>query len=170
MRKIYAHLLLVQALFLLAIPTFAQSQEAMTVLSEAKCISSTQLESLTNVTFSDSQILIHLIDGSIVKHDFTDFENIIFGEYIPSVGIHEVNSDNTEFNVYLSEDKILTVEYSAVIKSLKLVELTGKSINVSLAGSESNVVEVSVESLTSGLYVVLTETENGLKTGKIIIK
>ena len=168
MRKIYTYFLLISASLALAIPTLAQ--EAMNLMSQETSISSTQLEKLKNITFSDSQIQIHLTDGSTVKYDFTKFDNVIFGEYITFVDIDELASDNTEFNVYLSADKTLKVECSAIIKTLKLVDLSGKSIKVSLSGSESNVVSVSVESLTTGLYIVLAETEEGLKTSKIIIK
>ena len=167
MKKIYTYFLLIFASLTLTIPSFAQ--DAMNVMNKGTSISSTQLESLKNITFNDSQILIHLTDGSIIRHDFNQFDNILFGEYLISTPLADLSSENTNFNVYLS-DKILTVESSAIIKSLKLVDLSGKSIKVSLSGSESNAVSVSVESLTAGMYVVLAETADGIKTGKIIIK
>jgi hypothetical protein len=139
-------------------------------MSKENKISSTQLEKLKQVTFNDSQIQIHLIDGSVVTHEFTEFDNIIFGEYVPIISLNELISENTEFNVYLSEEKTLRVESSTTIKSLNLIDLYGHTIKVSLSGNESNVVSVSVKSLTTGLYIILAETENGVKTIKIIIK
>lgn len=168
MRKIYTYLLFVFASLLLAIPSLAQ--EAMNVMSKETSLSSTQLETIENITFSDSQILIHLSDGSVKKHDFTEFDNIIFGEYVPFVGIDELTSENTSFEVYLSENKTLTVESSTIINALQLVDLSGKAIKVDLSGTTSNRVSVSVEPLTSGVYIVLANTENGIKTSKIIIK
>ncbi len=168
MRKNYTHFLIVFASLLLAIPSFAQ--EAMNVMSKETSISSTQLESIGNITFSESQILIHLTDGSVVNHNFDAFDNIIFGEYISSVDINELNSNNPGLNVYLSGNKILTVESSAIIKSLKLVDLSGKATKVNLSGNVSNRVSASVASLTAGVYIVLADTENGVQTFKIIIK
>ena len=168
MGKIYTYLLFVFASLALAMPNSAQ--EAMNVMSDEINISSTQLEKLKNITFSDTQMLIHLTDGSVVKHDFSKFDNVIFGEYIPFVGIDEISSESIEFNVYLSEDKSLTVSSSSIINSLQLVDLSGKTIKINLFGAESNSVKVSVESLSTGLYIVLAQTENGVKTSKIIIK
>ena len=168
MKKIYTYILLIFASLVLTIQSFAQ--ESMNLMSKEKSISSTQLESLKNITFSDTQILIHLTDGSVVKHDLTKFDKIIFGEYIPSVDIDEFTSEDTNFNVYLSENKSLTVENSAIIKSLKLVDLSGKATKVNLSGNVSNKVRVSVEFLTTGVYIVLADTENGVQTSKIIIK
>ena len=168
MGKIYTYLLFVFASLALAMPNSAQ--EAMNVMSDEINISSTQLEKLKNITFSDTQMLIHLTDGSVVKHDFSKFDNVIFGEYIPFVGIDEMSSESIEFNVYLSEDKSLTVSSSSIINSLQLVDLSGKTIKINLSGAESNSVKVSVESLSTGLYIVLAQTENGVKTSKIIIK
>lgn len=146
------------------------AEEAMNVMSKENTISSTQFEKLKNITFSETQVLINLTDGSVIKHDFSKFDNVIFGEYIPFVGIDEISSENTQFNVYLSDDKLLTVSSSSIIKSLHLVDLSGKTININLSGSESNNIKVSVESLTSGLYVVLAQTEKGVQYGKILIK
>ena len=168
MRKIYTYLFFVFTFLAATTPCIAD--EAMNVMSEGKCISSSQLESLENITFSDSQILIHLTDGSVVKHDFAKFDKIIFGEYIPFVGIDEITSENTEFNVFLSEEKVLTVESSAIITSIKLIDLSGKTTQVNISGDESNIVSISVKSLATGLYIVLAETEDGLKTNKLIIK
>ena len=81
-----------------------------------------------------------------------------------------MSSENIEFNVYLSEDKLLSVSSSSIINSLQLVDLSGKTIKINLSGAESNSVKVSVESLSTGLYIVLAQTENGVKTSKIIIK
>lgn len=167
MKKIYTYFLLIFASLTLTIPSFAQ--DAMNVMNKGTSIYSTQLESLKNITFNDSQILIHLTDGSIIKHDFNQFDNILFGEYLISTPLADLSSENTNFNVYLS-DKILTVESSAIIKSLKLVDLSGKATKVNLSGSVSNRVIVSVESLTAGVYIVLADTEDGVQTSKIIIK
>ncbi len=168
MKKIYTHLLIIFASLNLAMPIYAQ--EAMNVMSKETSISSTQLENLKNITFSDTQMLIHLTDGTIVKHDFTKFDNIIFGEYMSFVGIDETSSDKVEFNVYLSENKVLTVESSAIINAIQLVDLSGKSTKVGLSGTTSNRVSVSAESLISGVYIVLANTEAGVQTSKIIIK
>lgn len=168
MRKSYKYLLFI--LTSLGITMTCYAEEAMNVMSKENTISSTQLENLKNITFSDTQMLIHLTNGSVVKHDFSKFDNVIFGEYVPFVGIDEISSENTQFNVYLSDDKLLTVSSSSIIKSLHLVDLSGKTININLSGSESNNIKVSVESLTSGLYVVLAQTEKGVQYGKILIK
>jgi hypothetical protein len=168
MRNIYTYLLFVFASLALAMPNSAQ--EAMNVMSDEINISSTQLENLKNITFSDTQMLIHLTGDSVVKHDFSKFDNVIFGEYIPFVGIDEMSSENSSFEAYLSEYKILTVESSANINALQLVDLSGKAIKVDLSGTTSNRLSVSVESLNSGVYIVLANTENGVKTSKIIIK
>lgn len=154
----------------MALTVNAAEKEAMNVMSDEINISSTQLEKLKNITFSDTQMLIHLTDGSVVKHDFSKFDNVIFGEYVPFVGIDEMSSENIEFNVYLSEDKLLSVSSSSIINSLQLVDLSGKTIKINLSGAESNSVKVSVEPLSTGLYIVLAQTENGVKTSKIIIK
>lgn len=168
MRKSYKYLLFI--LTSLGITMTCYAEEAMNVMSKENTISSTQFEKLKNITFSETQVLINLTDGSVIKHDFSKFDNVIFGEYIPFVGIDEISSENTQFNVYLSDDKLLTVSSSSIIKSLHLVDLSGKTININLSGSESNNIKVSVESLTSGLYVVLAQTEKGVQYGKILIK
>ena len=170
MKRIYTYLFNIFALFSMALTVNAAEKEAMNVMSDEMSISSTQLENLKNITFSDTQMLIHLTDGSVVKHDFSKFDNVIFGEYVPFVGIDEMCSENIEFNVYLSEDKLLSVSSSSIINSLQLVDLSGKTIKINLSGTESNSVKVSVESLSTGLYIVLAQTENGVKTSKIIIK
>ena len=170
MKKIYTYLFNIFALLSMALTVNAAEKEAMNVMRDEMSISSTQLENLKNITFSDTQMLIHLTDGSVVKHDFSKFDNVIFGEYVPFVGIDEMSSENIEFNVYLSEDKLLSVSSSSIINSLQLVDLSGKMIKINLSGTESNSVNVSVESLTTGLYVVLAQTESGVITGKIIIK
>ncbi|MBR3871460.1 MAG: hypothetical protein IKJ22_01805 [Paludibacteraceae bacterium] len=168
MRKSYKYLLFI--LTSLGITMTCYAEEAMNVMSKENTISSTQFEKLKNITFSETQVLINLTDGSVIKHDFSKFDNVIFGEYIPFVGIDEISSENTQFNVYLSDDKLLTVSSSSIIKSLHLVDLSGKTININLSGSESNNIKVSVESLTSVLYVVLAQTEKGVQYGKILIK
>lgn len=168
MKRNYAYLLCIFIFF--AIKTVCLAENAMNVMSKENKISSTQLEKLKQVTFNDSQIQIHLIDGSVVTHEFTEFDNIIFGEYVPIISLDELIFENTEFNVYLSEEKTLRVESSTTINSLNLIDLYGHTIKVSLSGNESNVVNVSVKSLTTGLYIILAETENGVKTSKIIIK
>lgn len=168
MRKSYKYLLFI--LTSLGITMTCYAEEAMNVMSKENTISSTQFEKLKNITFSETQVLINLTDGSVIKHDFSKFDNVIFGEYIPFVGIDEISSENTQFNVYLSDDKLLTVSSSSIIKSLHLVDLSGKTININLSGSESNNIKVSVESLTSGIYVVLAQTEKGVQYGKILIK
>lgn len=170
MKRIYIYVLSIFAFLSMALTVNAAEKEAMNVMSDEINISSTQLEKLKNITFSDTQMLIHLTDGSVVKHDFSKFDNVIFGEYIPFVGIDEMSSESIEFNVYLSEDKSLTVSSSSIINSLQLVDLSGKTIKINLSGAESNSVKVSVESLSTGLYIVLAQTENGVKTSKIIIK
>ena len=170
MKRIYTYLFNIFALLSMALTVNAAEKEAMNVMRDEMSISSTQLENLKNITFSDTQMLIHLTDGSVVKHDFSKFDNVIFGEYVPFVGLEEMSSENIEFNVYLSEDKLLSVSSSSIINSLQLVDLSGKMIKINLSGTESNSVNVSVESLTTGLYVVFAQTENGVKTGKIIIK
>ena len=88
----------------------------------------------------------------------------------PFVVLEKMSAENIEFNVYLSEDKLLSVSSSSIINSLQLVDLSGKTIKINLSGAESNSVRVSVESLSTGLYIVLAQTENGVKTSKIIIK
>lgn len=168
MRKSYKYLLFI--LTSLGITMTCYAEEAMNVMSKENTISSTQFEKLKNITFSETQVLINLTDCSVIKHDFSKFDNVIFGEYIPFVGIDEISSENTQFNVYLSDDKLLTVSSSSIIKSLHLVDLSGKTININLSGSESNNIKVFVESLTSGLYVVLAQTEKGVQYGKILIK
>lgn len=170
MKRIYIYVLSIFAFLSMALTVNAAEKEAMNVMSDEINISSTQLEKLKNITFSDTQMIIHLIDGSVVKHDFSKFDNVIFGEYVPFVGIDEMSSENIEFNVYLSEDKLLSVSSSSIINSLQLVDLSGKIIKINLSGAESNSVKVSVESLSTGLYIVLAQTENGVKTSKIIIK
>lgn len=170
MKRIYTYLFNIFALFSMVLTVNAAEKEAMNVMSDEMSISSTQLENLKNITFSDTQILIHLTEGSVVKHDFSKFDNVIFGEYVPFVGLEEMSSENIEFNVYLSEDKLLSVSSSSIINSLQLVDLSGKTIKINLSGAESNSVKVSVVSLSTGLYIVLAQTENGVKTGKIIIK
>ena len=170
MRKVYIYFLSIFAFSCVALTANAAEKEAMNVMSDEMSISSTQLENLKNITFSDTQMLIHLTDGSVVKHDFSKFDNVIFGEYVPFVGLEEMSSENIEFNVYLSEDKLLSVSSSSIINSLQLVDLSGKTIKINLSGAESNSVKVSVESLSTGLYIVLAQTENGVKTSKIIIK
>lgn len=170
MRKIYIYFLSIFAFLCVGLTANAAEKEAMNVMSDEMSISSTQLENLKNITFSDTQMLIHLENGSVIKHDFSKFDNVIFGEYVPFVGIDEISSENTQFNVYLSVDKLLTVSSSSIIKSLHLVDLSGKTININLSGSESNNIKVSVESLASGIYVVLAQTEKGVQYGKILIK
>lgn len=170
MKRIYIYFLNIFAFLSMALTINAAEKEAMNVMSDEINISSTQLENLKNITFSDTQMLIHLTDGSVVKNDFSKFDNVIFGEYVPFVGIDELSSENIEFNVYLSEDKLLTVSSSSIINSLQLVDLSGKTIKINLSGAESNSVKVSVESLNSGVYIVLAQTEKGVKTSKIIIK
>lgn len=170
MKRIYIYFFSIFAFLSMALTVNAAEKEAMNVMSDEINVSSTQLEKLKNITFSDTQMLIHLTDGSVVKHDFSKFDNVIFGEYVPFVGIDEMSSENIEFNVYLSEDKLLSVSSSSIINSLQLVDLSGKIIKINLSGAESNSVKVSVESLSTGLYIVLAQTENGVKTSKIIIK
>ena len=170
MRKIYIYFFSIFAFLCVGLTANAAEKEAMNVMSKENTISSTQFENLKNITFSETQVLINLTDGSVIKHDFSKFDNVIFGEYIPFVGIDEISSENTQFNVYLSDDKLLTVSSSSIIKSLHLVDLSGKTIKINLSGAESNSVKVSVESLSTGLYIVLAQTENGVKTSKIIIK
>ena len=168
MRKIYKYFLFVFACLGMTLSCFAQ--DAMNLMRKEKSISSTQLSILKNITFTDTQMLIYLENGSVIKHDFSNFDNVIFGEYVPFVGIDELTSDNVEFNVYLSDDKTLTIESSAIIKSLKLVDLSGKTTKVDLSGNATNRVSASVESLTTGVYIVLADTESGAQTSKIIIK
>lgn len=170
MKRIYIYFLSIFAFLCVGLTANAAEKEAMNVMSDEINVSSTQLEKLKNITFSDTQMLIHLTDGSVVKHDFSKFDNVIFGEYVPFVGIDEMSSENSSFEAYLSEYKTLTVESSANINALQLVDLSGKAIKVDLSGTTSNRVSVSVESLNSGVYIVLANTENGVKTSKIIIK
>lgn len=170
MKRIYIYLFNIFAFLCVGLTANAAEKEAMNVMSDEINISSTQLENLKNITFSDTQMLILLTDGSVVKHDFSKFDNVIFGEYVPFVGIDEMSSENSSFEAYLSEYKTLTVESSANINALQLVDLSGKAIKVDLSGTTSNRVSVSVESLNSGVYIVLANTENGVKTSKIIIK
>ena len=170
MKRIYIYFFSIFAFLSMALTVNAAEKEAMNVMSDEINVSSTQLEKLKNITFSDTQMLIHLTDGSVVKHDFSKFDNVIFGEYVPFVGIDEMSSENIEFNVYLSEDKLLSVSSSSIINSLQLVDLSGKIIKINLSGNESNKVKVSVESLSIGLYIVLAHTEDGVKISKIIIK
>lgn len=170
MKRIYIYVLSIFAFLSMALTVNAAEKEAMNVMSDEINISSTQLENLKNITFSDTQMLIHLTDGSVIKHDFSKFDNVIFGEYVQFVGLEEMSSENIEFNVYLSKDKLLSVSSSSIINSLQLVDLSGKIIKINLSGAESNSVKVSVESLSTGLYIVLAQTENGVKTSKIIIK
>lgn len=170
MKRIYIYFLSIFAFMSMALTANAAEKEAMNVMNDEMNISSTQLATLKNITFSGTQMLIHLENGSVIKHDFSNFDNVIFGEYISFVGLDEVPSENIEFNVYLSEDKLLSVSSSSIINSLQLVDLSGKIIKINLSGTESNKVKVSVESLSIGLYIVLAHTEDGVKTSKIIIK
>lgn len=170
MKRIYTYLFNIFALLSMVLTVNAAEKEAMNVMSDEINISSTQLENLKNITFSDTQMLIYLENGSVIKHDFSKFDNVIFGEYVQFVGLEEMSSENIEFNVYLSEDKLLSVSSSSIINSLQLVDLSGKTIKINLSGAESNSVKVSIESLSTGLYIVLAQTENGVKTSKIIIK
>lgn len=170
MKRIYTYLFNIFALLSMVLTVNATEKEAMNVMSDEMSISSTQLENLKNITFSDTQMLIHLTDGSVINHDFNEFDNIIFGEYLLTTGISELIVEQIDFKIYLSEYKTLTVESSANINALQLVDLSGKAIKVDLSGATSNRVSVSVEPLNSGVYIVLANTENGVKTGKIIIK
>lgn len=170
MKRIYTYLFNIFALLSMVLTVNATEKEAMNVMSDEMSISSTQLENLKNITFSDTQMLIHLTDGSVINHDFNEFDNIIFGEYLLTTGISELIVEQIDFKIYLSEYKTLTVESSANINALQLVDLSGKAIKVDLSGATSNRVSVSVESLNSGVYIVLANTENGVKTGKIIIE
>ena len=158
MRKVYIYFLSIFAFSCVALTANAAEKEAMNVMSDEMSISSTQLETIKNITFSDTQMLIHLENGSVIKHDFSKFDNVIFGEYVPFVVLEEMSSENIEFNVYLSEDKLLSVSSSSIINSLQLVDLSGKTIKINLSGAESNSVKVSVESLSTGLYIVLAHT------------
>ena len=170
MKRIYTYLFNIFALLSMVLTVNATEKEAMNVMSDEMSISSTQLENLKNITFSDTQMLIHLTDGSVINHDFNEFDNIIFGEYLLTTGIRELIVEQIDFKIYLSEYKTLTVESSANINALQLVDLSGKAIKVDLSGATSNRVSVAVESLNSGVYIVLANTENGVKTGKIIIE
>ena len=170
MKRIYIYFLSILAFLSMALAANAAEKEAMNVMSDEMSISSTQLENLKNITFSDTQMLIHLTDGGVINHDFNEFDNIIFGEYLLTTGISELIVEQIDFKIYLSEYNTLTVESSANINALQLVDLSGKAIKVDLSGATSNRVSVSVESLNSGVYIVLANTENGVKTSKIIIK
>ena len=78
MKRIYTYLFNIFALLSMVLTVNATEKEAMNVMSDEMSISSTQLENLKNITFSDTKMLIHLTDGSVVKHDFSKFDNVGF--------------------------------------------------------------------------------------------
>ena len=170
MKRIYIYFLSIFAFMSMALTANAAEKEAMNVLNGDISISSTLLDNLKNVTFSETEVQLHLNNGSVVKHNYEEFDNVILGNYLVSTTISNLNSANTDFNVYLTEEKLLFVESSAIIRTLNLIETSGKTIKVNLSGNTSNIVSVSVESLAAGLYVVFADTENGQKSSKIIIK
>ena len=169
MRKISKYLLILLTLCALPVKISATESGVMNVMDKGVNLSSTQLGDLKQITFSETKMLKHLNNGEVIEYDFSQFDKVVFGEYIVSVSVDELTSEGTGLSVYLSEDKMLTVSSSAVINLLKLVDLSGKFIKVSITGFKTNNVVVPVNDLAIGMYVVLADTDTGIQTTKIII-
>jgi hypothetical protein len=89
----------------MALTVNAAEKEAMNVLNGDISISSTLLDNLKNVTFSETEVQLHLNNGSVVKHNYEEFDNVILGNYLVSTTISNLNSANTDFNVYYEMGK-----------------------------------------------------------------
>ena len=77
MKRIYIYFLSIFAFLSMALAANAAEKEAMNVLNGDISISSTLLDNLKNVTFSETEVQLHLNNGAVVRHNYEEFDNVI---------------------------------------------------------------------------------------------
>jgi hypothetical protein len=86
----------------------------------------------------------------------------------PCTGINEVSAENNLISVYPNPNTgLFTIDAkSVVIKTVKVMDVTGKLIYTSTANSSSQ--QIDITGFANGIYHIITETEKGTQTIKVV--
>jgi hypothetical protein len=98
----------------------------------------------------------------------------------PSIGAHEIGQISTsliqkntsEIKSYVSENELIVFLSNEIshIKSLRLYDMSGKLIDVTVNGSNHNSISISVSNIARGCYVLIINDEDDMVyAGKVVL-
>ena len=147
-------------LLLVSAGVSAQQPESLQVHKTSGTTQSVSLVSIQHITFEADVLVLTTSEGTF-RLPLNDVEYITFGENITAVE----NIESTATRLFKNGNQ-LTVECEYAIKSLYLVDMTGKVL-VNQQCSMTN--EATVMLPQSGVFVLFLETSQGYIAHKVIM-
>lgn len=118
-----------------------------------------------------SELICQHKDDELVYIVSTDIEDCILPTYL-SIG--EVDNNINHFYItptIFSSNETISIESDSEIKDVKMIDMLGREINISINSTEDFTSQISLnQRCNSGIYLIVIETEKDVYYEKVILR
>ena len=121
----------------------------------------------TNGLWQYNELLCQFKDGEQTYHN-PDFEEC----YYDWISVEEIESKNITISpTVLSSSETLSIKSDSDIKSIKMIDMLGRKINIFINPTDDLSCQISLDQrCKSGIYLIIVETEKSVCYEKVILR
>ena len=121
----------------------------------------------TNGLWQYNELLCQFKDGEQTYHN-PDFEEC----YYKSASVEEIELSNVTIKPTLfSNSETISIESDSEIKDVKIVDMLGRKMNVSVNNTNGTSCQVNMsQKCNSGIYLIIVETQDGYHYEKVVVR
>lgn len=154
----------VMALLLsMTVTVWANAPVSLLVHQTSGSIYSAALQDVSKLSFDAGDLVIQT--ASAQKIPLAGIQKITFGEATAVADVVAVDC-----KAFVNENDVLIVNAEQAIYNLQIVSLTGQVMVAQQYADQPHYLEMDVQSLTQGTYLVLLQTVNGTANAKVMIR
>lgn len=151
------------------IPMVAEEPEAINFHHQQTEILSIRWDDVQHIVLEEEQIVVVGIDGKKINLLYDEFDYFQFGSFT-QVDAMQPNKTGSYFDAYVRGKETLVVQCSHLMSTIRLVDVSGKSITMDYGDNASHELEISISELPAGVYMVMAYGNQSVNSKKIIIK
>lgn len=128
------------------------------------------LEEIKKTTFNNNSMNVHLLDGSVITWSTDLISNYKF--VASTVGIHSKEKEELDINLYPNPTKntlhidLLNLQVDNTISAISIIDMLGKKLKSFIPNSNMQI-EINIEDLSRGTYLLMIESKNSIVTKTI---
>ncbi|MDR2962952.1 MAG: T9SS type A sorting domain-containing protein [Bacteroidales bacterium] len=146
-----------------------QAQEALRVHKTEGTLHSSELETITRITFSGDTFSIETIAGNITVHDFEEVFKVTFGEHQSlATNIPLLQEVQAEVHVFVNTSGEIELRSSVAMQQIILFSIDGKPLQTLPLPKETLRTSIQTSTLPVGVYVLHIYTQQGSVAKKIV--
>ena len=154
--------------------SYAQADDALRVhcRDAMHCVSTTALDNIQRITFSSSDMSIKPFSGDVDVYVLDNIAKLTFGD-IEITDVTTLPATGLDVVVYITPAGEIIVESPVAVQSLTLFNVGGKILRVRTVETRhatSLQTTLNTSTLSTGVYLLRIETQQGIITKKIIKK